>query len=85
MGKELSLFSDDEIDMKDYQFSVWVTNSQDVPYEVWKQCRPRANDENTVKELKEDFALRGFSMKYFYSTLLQPHLNLLPFLLEVFL
>lgn len=67
MGKELSLFGN-EIDMKDYRFSVWVTNSQDAPYEVWKQCRPRSNDENTIKELKEDFALGGFSMKYFYST-----------------
>lgn len=67
MGKTLSLFGDD-FDMKDYRFSVWVTNSQEQPYEVWKKCRPRANDENTVKELKEDFALGGFSMKYFYCT-----------------
>jgi Transposase DDE domain group 1 len=28
---------------------------------------PRANDENTIKELKEDFALGGFSMKKFYA------------------
>jgi len=67
MGKELSLFGN-EIDMKDYRYSVWITNSGDSPYEVWKQCRPRANDENTIKELKEDFALGGFCMKYFYST-----------------
>lgn len=61
MGKELSLF-EDNFDMKDYRFSVWITNSKDMAYEVWKQCRPRANDENTIKELKEDFALGGFSM-----------------------
>ncbi len=67
MGKTLSLFGDD-FDIKDYRFSVWITNSQDTPKEVWEKCRPRANDENTVKELKEDFALGGFSMKYFYST-----------------
>lgn len=67
MGKELSLFGDD-FDMRDYRFSVWITNSKDTAYEVWKQCRPRANDENTIKELKEDFALGGFSMKHFYST-----------------
>lgn len=30
-------------------------------------CKPRANDENTIKELKEDFALGGFSMKKFYA------------------
>jgi hypothetical protein len=67
MGKELSLFGDD-FDMGDYRFSVWITNSKETPHEVWKQCRPRANDENTIKELKEDFALGGFSMKKFYST-----------------
>jgi hypothetical protein len=67
MGKELSLF-DNDFETGNYRYSVWITNSQDSPYEVWKQCRPRANDENTIKELKEDFALGGFSMKYFYST-----------------
>ena len=67
MGKTLSLFHDD-FDIRDYRFSVWITNAEDTPYEIWKMCRPRANDENTIKELKEDFALGGFSMKQFYST-----------------
>ncbi|HWR57907.1 MAG TPA: IS1380 family transposase [Thermodesulfovibrionales bacterium] len=67
MGKVLSLFGKD-FDTGSYRYSVWITNSPDPAYEVWKQCRPRANDENTIKELKEDFALAGFSMKYFYST-----------------
>jgi len=67
MGKTLLLFHND-FDLKDYRFSVWITNSEDKPYDVWKMCRPRANDENTIKELKEDFALGGFSMKHFYST-----------------
>jgi len=65
MGKGLSLFGDE---LKSYRYSVWITNSQDNSYEVWKQCRPRANDENTIKELKEDFALGGFCMKNFYAT-----------------
>lgn len=65
MGKQLKLF---EFDTRDYRYSVWITNSEDAPYQVWKQCKPRANDENTIKELKEDFALGGFSLKYFYST-----------------
>ena len=30
-------------------------------------CKPRANDENNIKELKEDFALGGFSLKRFYA------------------
>ncbi len=42
-----------------------MTNSHDTAYEVWKQCRPRANDDNTIEALKEDLALGGFSMKYF--------------------
>jgi hypothetical protein len=67
MGKELPLFGDD-FDAGNYRYGVWITNSPDPACEVWKQCRPRANDENTIKELKEDFALGGFSMKYFYST-----------------
>jgi hypothetical protein len=65
MGKELSLFGEE---LKSYRYSVWITNSEDNPHEVWKQCRPRANDENTIRELKEDFALGGFCMKNFYAT-----------------
>jgi hypothetical protein len=66
MGKTLPLFAN-EVDLKDYRFSVWITNSKEGPYEVWTMCKPRANDENTIKELKEDFALGGFSMKRFYA------------------
>jgi hypothetical protein len=65
MGKQLRLF---KFDTRDYRYSEWITNLKDTPYQVWEQCKPRANDENTIKELKEDFALGGFSMKYFYST-----------------
>lgn len=66
MGKTLPLFLH-EIDVKDYRYSAWITNAHEPPYEVWTLCKPRANDENTIKELKEDFALGGFSMKKFYA------------------
>lgn len=66
MGKTLPLFAN-EIDIRDYRYSAWITNSKESPYEVWTLCKPRANDENTIKELKEDFALGGFSMKKFYA------------------
>lgn len=66
MGKRLPLFAN-EGDISDYRFSTWITNSKEEPYEVWTMCKPRANDENTIKELKEDFALGGFSMKKFYA------------------
>jgi len=64
MGKTLSLF---KAETETYRYSLWLTNSSASPYEVWKEARPRANDENTVKELKEAFALGGFSMKNFYA------------------
>ena len=66
MGKTLPLFAH-EVDVRDYRFSAWITSSQELPYEVWTRCKPRANDENTIKELKEDFALGGFCMKSFYA------------------
>ena len=66
MGKTLPLFAHEMI-IRDYRYSVWVTNSMEAPYEVWTKCKPRANDENTIKELKESFALGGFSMERFYA------------------
>jgi hypothetical protein len=65
MGKSLPLFAN-AIEVKDFRFSAWITSSDEPPYDVWTLCKPRANDENTIKELKEDFALGGFSMKRFY-------------------
>ena len=65
MGKSLPLFAN-EIEIKDFRYSAWITSSDEPPYGVWTLCKPRANDENTIKELKEDFALGGFSMKHFY-------------------
>ena len=64
MGKQLLLF---KYEIEKYRYSLWITNSSDDPYEVWKQARHRANDENTIKELKDAFALGGFSLKNFYS------------------
>jgi len=66
MGKSLPLFAH-EVEIRDFRFSAWITSSQEPPYEVWTLCKPRANDENTIRELKEDFALGGFSMKSFYA------------------
>jgi hypothetical protein len=66
MGKTLPLFAN-EFDIKDYRYSTWITNAEEPSYDVWTTCKPRANDENTIKELKEDFALGGFSMNNFYA------------------
>ena len=45
-----------------------MRNSGDDPLTIWRTIRQRSNDENTIKELKEDLALCGFSMTQFYST-----------------
>lgn len=66
MGKTLPLFVN-EFDIKDYRYSTWITTAEEPSYDVWTTCKPRANDENTIKELKEDFALGGFSMNNFYA------------------
>lgn len=66
MGKTLPLFAN-EVVVRDCRYSAWITNSKEPAYDVWTMCKPRANDENTIKELKEDFALGGFSMKQFYA------------------
>jgi hypothetical protein len=65
MGKTVPLFAN-EVVIRGYRFSAWITNSKEPPYEVWALCKPGANDENTIEELKEDFA-GGFSMKRFYA------------------
>jgi len=65
MGKQLKLFPEET---RSYRYTVYVTNSSREPVEVWKSIRKRGGDENTIKELKEDFALHGFSMHSFYAT-----------------
>ena len=65
LGKQLSLF---EIETESYRYGIWITNITDDPLTIWRTIRQRSNDENTIKELKEDLALCGFSMTQFYST-----------------
>jgi len=65
LGKQLRLF---EMETESYRYGIWVTNSTDDALTVWRTIRQRSNDENTIKEFKEDLALCGFSMKQFYST-----------------
>ncbi|MFH1452401.1 MAG: transposase [Armatimonadota bacterium] len=66
-GKQLTLFQMSE-DAADYRFSVYITNYDEDVLSLWRKCRSRADDENRIKELKEDFGLEGFSMKKFYAT-----------------
>lgn len=49
-------------------YHVFVTN-QDLPaVEIWEQYKRRADAENRIKELKEDFGVGGFSMNNFWAT-----------------
>lgn len=65
LGKQLRLF---EIETESYRYGVWITNLKCEPLEVWRTIRLRSNDENTIKEFKEDLALCGFSMTSFFAT-----------------
>lgn len=65
LGKQLRLF---EVETENYRYGCWVTNMDADPLEVWRTIRQRSNDENTIKEVKEDLAFCGFSMNSFYAT-----------------
>lgn len=64
-GKQLRLFEDHS----DYRYSIMITNDEtSSPEEVWREYRPRANDENIIKDLKEGYGLASFNMNSFWAT-----------------
>jgi hypothetical protein len=68
MGKQPSLFKDLE-DWSTYRISVMITNdSKSTPEEIWRHYRPRANDENVVKDLKEGYGFESFNVNNFWAT-----------------
>ena len=68
LGKQPSLFQDLE-DWSQYRFSVMITNDPDSkPEKIWREYRPRANDENVIKDLKEGYGFETFNLKNFWST-----------------
>lgn len=68
-GKMLSLFEDiEEIDNRKYKYILFTTNSSEPAEVLWERLRKRSGDENTIRELKEDFAFEGFSMNKFFAT-----------------
>ena len=66
-GKILSLFEDDEI-INGYRYSACVTNLTLPAKEVWTLYKNRADAENRIKELKEDFGLESFCINSFDAT-----------------
>ncbi|MBW2308142.1 MAG: transposase [Deltaproteobacteria bacterium] len=67
-GKQPTLFKNLD-QWGEYRISLMITNDQDsTPEEIWKEYRPRANDENVIKSLKEGFGLAAFNMESFWAT-----------------
>jgi hypothetical protein len=66
-GKILSLFEDDDI-ISGYRYSVFITNLALPDKEVWTLYKNRADAENRIKELKEDFGLESFCINSFDAT-----------------
>ena len=67
-GKQLSLFEEYE-DWGAYRYSVFITNDDTLAADgVWREYRPRANDENVLKDLKEGMGLSAFNLDNFWAT-----------------
>jgi hypothetical protein len=55
-------------DLPDYRFSLYVTNL-DLPLDqIWNIYNSRADCENRIKELKQDFGLDAFCLQDFWAT-----------------
>jgi len=68
LGKQPSLFKD-LVDWSTYRISVTITNdSTSTPEEIWRNYRPRANDENVIKDLKEGYGFETFNVNNFWAT-----------------
>jgi hypothetical protein len=66
-GKALKLFAED-VGIKDYRYSCFVTSLELPAHLVWKIYRMRADAENRIKELKYDFGADSFNMQSFSAT-----------------
>ena len=66
-GKTLSLFADDP-DIQGWRYGAMVTSLSLPAVEVWRSYRGRADCENRIKELKNDFGLDSFNLNSFYAT-----------------
>lgn len=67
LGKQLSIFPEQALS-KDYRYRAYVTSSDEDIKALWDRYRPRADDENRIKELVEDFGFNGFCLNSFYAT-----------------
>ncbi len=56
------------LDVPGYTFHVLVTTLSLDPVQTWRFYNSRAESENRLKELKEDFGADGFCLQSFYGT-----------------
>lgn len=68
IGKQLTFFPEEDEKVFAYKYGLYITSSVRAEEDLWREYRLRANDENIIKENKEDFGLEGFSQKSFYAT-----------------
>ena len=66
-GKQLKLFKEEGI-YKNYRYSCYITNLDLSAKLVWDMYRGRADCENRIKEIKEDFGFDHFNMNDFAAT-----------------
>ena len=66
-GKKLALF-DTDLYYKNFRYHCFITNQTLPTLQIWNQYKQRADAENRIKELKEDFGAEGFTMDDFYAT-----------------
>ena len=66
-GKQLRLFGEEEV-YKNYRYSCFITNLKLPAKVVWDTYRNRADAENRIKELKEDFGADSFNVNDFFAT-----------------
>lgn len=66
-GKTLSLFADDP-DIQGWRYGAMATSLSLPAVEIWRSYRGRADCENRIKELKNDFGLDSFNLNSFYAT-----------------
>ncbi len=71
-GKKItSLFKLDDIEEEKVyitHYHAFVTNQILPAIEIWEQYKRRGDEENRIKELKEDFGLQGFCIDDFCTT-----------------
>jgi hypothetical protein len=67
VGKPLNIFEGTQYYYR-YRYTAYITNMNLPSAEIWRLYRQRADSENRIKELKEDFGFESFNLKDFYAT-----------------